>query len=413
MRAMHPLRGLPNQRQIWAWIAFDVANQSFTLIINTLLFALFFAEVIVQDPRLDDRYWSLTFGSSMLLTAVCSPILGKIADLRGWKKRLLIGTGMLCAVLTCCLGLLPPKAVALAMLLYIPANFAFQAGESLLSSFLPSLAPADQIGRVSGFSWACSYCAAFMLLLLTGIGMTAFGLREPHQWRPLIVFAGVWFLVFSIPTMLWLHEPARGHEVAHIGLRRLLQRDLTLLLVASLFYGTAMNVIIFFAGKLAAEYGFRQQQLILFVAVITVTGVFGTVLPMLAQDRLGHRGCVMGILVVWLCTTLYFAAFAAYHKPGDPTWPLWIIGNLLGFGLGALGTANRAFVGYLSKPGHEGETYGVWGMTMKLSAIMTFPFAWVRDTLGTAQSLLLLAGFVVAGMLITFFIDEKRGRASS
>ena len=93
-----------------------------------------------------------------------------------------------------------------------------------------------------------------------------------------------------------------------------------------------------------------------------------------------------------------------------PTWPLWIIGNLLGFGLGSLGSANRAFVGYLAPEGHEGAVFGLWGLTFKLSAIMTFPFAYVRDTMGTPASLLLLASLVVVGIIATLMVNEKRGR---
>ena len=95
-----------------------------------------------------------------------------------------------------------------------------------------------------------------------------------------------------------------------------------------------------------------------------------------------------------------------------PVWPLWLIGNLLGFGLGSLGSANRAFVGYLAPPGREAETFGMWGLMWKLSAIMTFPFAWVKDTLGTPEALLLLAGFIAAGLVLTLFIDERRGFAA-
>ncbi len=69
---LYPLAGMPKQRQLWGWISYDIANQSFTLIINTLLFAIFFGKIVVQDDSLDDRIWALTFGTSMLLTAVSS-----------------------------------------------------------------------------------------------------------------------------------------------------------------------------------------------------------------------------------------------------------------------------------------------------------------------------------------------------
>lgn len=431
LRRIYPLHGFPQQRQIWSWISFDVANQSFTLIINTLLFSVFFSQIIIRDDTIDDRIWALTYGGSMLLTALLSPLAGAAADEKCWKKRFLIGSGLICGILTCGLGFIREGQIWLAILLYIPANFAFSIGENFLASFLPTLAKQDQVGRVSGFSWACAYAAALLLLVITAGLMVALKLETPAEWRPFFVFAGLWFIAFTIPTILWLHEPQvpriihPGRNLLIAGFVRLAEtaretaryKDLAMLLLASLFYGTGISVVVFFASKLAVEYGFKQVDLVVFVAVITVSGIVGTIIPTLYQDKIGHRRSVLIFLWIWLATALGFAVYAflfeAHARSGAdgkyPTWPLWLIGNLLGFGLGSLGSANRAFVSYLAPPNREAEVFGLWGLTWKLSAIMTFPFAWVKDTVGTAEALLVLAGFLVVGIILTFFVNERRG----
>jgi UMF1 family MFS transporter len=435
LRRFYPLDGFPQQRQLWSWISYDVANQSFTLIINTLLFPIFFAQIVVQNPEIDDRLWSIVFGSSMLLTAILSPIAGAAADERSWKKRCLIGSGFVCAAFTCALAFIQPGQLWLAALLYIPANFAFSIGENFLASFLPTLGRQDQIGRVSGFSWACAYAAALLLLVITAGVMILANMQAPADWRPFFVFSGLWFFAFMLPTMRWLDEPevpriARAtRNLLTTGFVRLAEsvrhasrhRDLAMLLVASLFYGTGMSVVVFFASKLADEYGFTQVHLVVFVAVITVSGIIGTIIPTLLQDRLGHRRSTVILLGVWIFAALAFALYAHLHDthsavPGAepyPTWPLWAIGNLLGFGLGSLGSANRAFVGYLAPASRAAEIFGIWGLMFKLAAIMTFPFAVMKDTVGTPEALLLLAGFMVAGLVLTLFIDEKRGHAAA
>lgn len=435
LRRFYPLNGLPQQRQLWSWISFDVANQSFTLLINTLLFSIFFSQVVVRDDAIDDRLWAITYGSSMLLCALLSPIAGAMADERAWKKRSLILTGIVCGVFTCALAFIQPGQIWLAALLYIPANFAFSIGENFLSSFLPGLARQDEMGKVSGFSWACAYAAALLLLIVTAGAMQLGGFMSADQWRPFFVFAGAWFLVFTVPTMLWLTEPAvaatahPGRSLITAGFVRLGEsirsvtqyRDLALLLLASLFYGTGMSVVIFFASKLAEEYGFSQVNLVVFVAVITVSGIVGTFLPTLYQDRMGHRRSTLLYLYIWIATSIAFALYAYLaeeHReiPGAgpyPTWPLWIIGNLLGFGLGSLGASNRAFVGFLSPPSRAGEVFGLWGLMFKLAAIMTFPFAWMKDTAGTPAALLVLTAFLIVGAVITLFVDEKRGHAAA
>jgi UMF1 family MFS transporter len=435
LHRLYPLNEFPKQRQLWAWISFDVANQSFALLINTLLFPIFLSQIIIRNDAIDDRIWALIYGTSMLLTALLSPITGAVADARAWKKRFLIGSGLLCGAFTCGLTFIQSGQIWLAALLYIPANFAFSLGENFLASFLPGLARQDQIGRVSGFSWAVAYASALLLLIITAVAMVGFSLEAVDRWRPFFIFSGLWFVAFIIPTLLWLHEPpsskfseqpSRSAFIA--GFLRLAesirnvrhQKDMTILLAASLFYGTGMSVVFFFASKLAEEFGFSQVDLVLFVAVLTVSGIVGTILPTFWQDKIGHRRSVLILLLIWLGTVLGFAWYAHLHElhvalAADtvfPVWPLWLIGNLLGFGLGSLGSANRAFVGYLTSPGREAETFGIWGLVWKLSAIMTFPFAWVKDTLGTAHALLVLAAFLAVGLLLTLFIDENRGVAA-
>src|SRR5690606_20855752 len=121
-------------------------------------------------------------------------------------------------VFTCGLALVQSGQIWLAMALYIPANFAFAIGENFLASFLPSLARQDQLGRVSGFSWACAYGAAFLLLVFTAGGMVLLDLKDVNQWRPFFVFAGLWFLVFLIPAWIWLKEPPAPEPVVRRNL---------------------------------------------------------------------------------------------------------------------------------------------------------------------------------------------------
>jgi hypothetical protein len=44
---------------------------------------------------------------------------------------------------------------------------------------------------------------------------------------------------------------------------------------------------------------------------------------------------------------------------------------------------------------------------------MTFPFAYARDKMGTPQALVLLAGFLIVGLILTLLVNEKRGHAAA
>jgi len=433
---LYPLKGLPQQKQIWSWISYDVANQSFTLIVNTMLFSIFFGKIIVTDKEMENQYWAIAYAGSMVLAALVSPLVGAVADERRCKKAGLIITGLVCSICTCGLYFLKPGQVWLALLLYMPANFAFAIGENFLASFLPTLARHHEVGKVSAFSWGLAYSAALFLLAVTAGSMKIFKVESVEQWRPFFMMAGLWFLVFTIPTLIGLREPAidtephPGKNLITAGYVRLMEtlkhlrnfRDLAILMVASFFFATGTNVVVSFASKLASEYGFTQVDLVIFMAIITISGIIGTFLPMLCQDRLGHRFTSVVLALVWILASLAFAYYAYRHdtfiaaggaEKDFARWPLWVIGNLLGFGLGSLGSANRAFVGYLAPPEKSAEMFGIWGLMIKLAAVMTFPFALVKDKSGSPQALLLLAGLIVVGLVLTCFINEKRGHAAA
>ena len=160
---------------------------------------------------------------------------------------------------------------------------------------------------MSGFSWACAYAAALLLLILTALAMVGFKLQATDHWRPFFVFAGLVVPRLHHPDDAVAAANRRSPQSVHPG-RNLLtagfvrlaesvrdtsrHKDLAILLAASLFYGTGMSVVVFFASKLAEEFGFPQVDLVVFVAVITVSGIVGTILPTFLQDQ--HRPPALG-----------------------------------------------------------------------------------------------------------------------
>jgi UMF1 family MFS transporter len=42
------------------------------------------------------------------------------------------------------------------MALFIAANIAYQTGQVFYNAYLPDLAPAEEVGRLSGYGWAAA-----------------------------------------------------------------------------------------------------------------------------------------------------------------------------------------------------------------------------------------------------------------
>ncbi len=435
---LNPFAGLPNPKNVWAWGMFDLANQSFTLLINTLLFAVYFKEVVVADPSRGDSLWSIAFSGSMLLVVVCSPIFGAIADIRGLRKRFLMTTGVLCALLTCLLAMVEPGLVLLAMLLYIPANFCYQIGENFLASFLPSVSTPRNIGRVSATGWAMGYVGALFLLVLTLGAMIAMNLEDPSRWRVFFIFAGVWFLLNMIPSALILREPLTdasthstgtlaGEAIARLKdtLRSAAQyRELITFLAAFFVFGMGVQTIVAFAAILAGDFGIAGTGLVLFVLQITLTAGATAVATAFFQDKIGGKATVIVYLIVWMVSSLALlgislvpdnpAAATDPSIPAKPQWMFWLVGNGIGFGVGGIGTASRSLVGKFTPAHKTAEFFGLWGMVFKLAGVVgVLSFgqvkAWIPDPYGMPASLALLFGFFAIGLVLTLRVRETAG----
>ena len=415
---------------------YDLANQSFTLLIITLLFGPYFKNIVVGDETRGDSLWSIIAATSLALTVIASPILGAIADHRRTKKKYLLGAGVVCSLLTCGLALTGTGTVWLAALLFIPANIAYNLGSNFMASFLPTLATQRNMGRVSAIGWSMGYIGALLLLGITLGVMILFDRQAKEGWQPFFVFAGLWYAINMLPSALVLREPegdsapVEGGTLAGAAFRRLAHtarrathfKQLFRFLVAFLVSSFGVQAMIKFAAVLAEDFGIKETGLVVFITQLTVTAVITAIATARFQDRIGARATVVIYNIVWLvsCLALFGVTIAWPHD--KPQWVFWVIGNGIGIGLGGIGTASRAMVGRFSPRARTAEFFGLWGLTYTLAgAIGVLAFGQVKAWVGAwwaglelfgdsnTPALALLAAFFVAGLLLVLRVNETAG----
>jgi UMF1 family MFS transporter len=234
----------------------------------------------------------------------------------------------------------------------------------------------------------------------------------------MLITAGL-FALASLPTFLLLRERAapqagpsrlfqdtlgRLGETLHRARR---YQDLWRFLVCIVFYQAGIQAVISLAAIYAEQaMGFTTKQTLTLLLVTNVTASVGALLFGQVQDRLGHKATLAITLVLWIGTIiLVWAAQGAVV--------FWIAANLVGISLGASQSAGRALVGYLSPEKHVAEFYGLWGLAVKLSAIVgpvTYGFvSWLSH--GDHRLAMIMTGsFFVVGLLLLFTVDVRRGR---
>ena len=286
LRRLNPFASIPRGREVWAWGMYDLANQSFQLLIDTLLLVLYFKNVVAPSPQKGEAWWGPIVGAAMLLVVIFSPLLGALADARAWKKALLIGTGLAAVPLMAALAFMGPGMVWQTAAIYIAAKLLVGLGENFLGSFLPELSTPQTVGKISALGWTMSYIGALLLLGIAAIVVWGFGADQPNQWRWMFVLASAWFLGGMIPAMLLLRERTPAIAVARArlsargivsdALRRLLgtvrearqHRQFVRFLGVFFVYSLGTNTVIFFLGSIGDSFGFKIGELILMALVM-------------------------------------------------------------------------------------------------------------------------------------------------
>ncbi len=425
---LNPFASLPNGKAVWAWGMYDLANQAFQLLINTLLFSIYLKVVVLGNSPAARATWGGMVAAALLIVVALSPGLGAYADARGIRKRLLVASGIGAVVLTAGLFFLGPGAVWPAAIIYVAAAVLVGLGENFLGAFLPFLSTPQTVGRVSALGWLMSYVGALLLLALTAVAVYALGWKDPSQWRALFLLAAAWFAVGIVPSIFLLREPEPGPGagtaprslglfVESFGrLRHTLRearryRQLLRFLGVFFVYSLGTNTVVYFLGQIGDDFQFGIGRLILLALVMAVAAGLSAILAARAQDRLGHLRMIGVFLIAWIISTLAMALGAVLRLGQDWFWP---IAAGLGFALGGIGTASRATVGAFTPPEKSAEFFGLWGMVYKLSgAIGLLVFAAAGSFLGPAPALFVLTGFFAAGLVLLPVVREADGVAAA
>ncbi len=417
------------RREILSWAFYDFANSGYTTVVLTTIYSAYFVGVVAADldqsyPGLGTLLWTLAVGIANFCVLLSGPVVGAIADYRASKKAFLLVTTVACVVATGLLGIAGPGAVVAAMALMILSNIAFASGENLIAAFLPEIATAEKMGRISGYGWSLGYFGGLLTLALC-LGYISWaesqGLGATHYVPAALLITALLFALTALPTFLWLKERANprplraGQSYLAAGFGEVFNtlRHATrlpdlfrFLLCLTLFQAGVATVIVVAAIYAQEVMGFDQQQLIILIMVVNITAAAGAFVFGFAQDRFGSVPSLAGALLVWIAA-IVFTLFASAARD------VWIAGNLIGLAMGATQAGGRALIGRLTPEARNAEFFGLWGLAARAAAILG-PVSYGltnRLTGGDYRAALLstLALFI-AGLLLLLTVNEARGR---
>ncbi len=421
-----------SRRERAAWCMYDFANSGYTTVILTAIFNSYFVSVVAVATNATQQgsatlLWTIAMAIANGIILLCAPIIGAIADHSAAKKRFLLISTAGCILFTAALSLVGPGDIVLAMILIILATIMYAAGENLIAAFLPELAPPEEMGRLSGYGWGIGYIGG---LLTLGLCLAYVKWSQAHggdasDYVPItcLIVAAI-FALAAAPTFLWLQERAVAKEkktlrgYLNIGYQRLhhtlkharQHQDLFRFLLTLTIYHAGINTVIVLAAIYAQEVmGFQIEQTLILILIVNITAAIGAFAFGHLQDRLGSKQSLTFTLLIWIIAILL--AYSA-TEPGR----FWLAANLIGLALGASQSAGRALVGQLVPPKRSGEFFGLWGLSIRLAAIIgPLSYGAVIYFMNGNHRLALLSTllFFITGLLLLLTVNEQRGKKAA
>ena len=387
-----------------AWILYDVGNSAFVLLVATLI-PIFF-NALAEEGGLSSvdylAYWGYAASAVTIITAVLSPILGTLADTRGFKKPIFI----LCLVVgvagCCAMGL--AKTWLPFLLIFVFAKVGFSGSLVFYDSMLSDVTTPDRMDVVSSRGYAWGYigsCVPFVVCLALVLGSGAIGLSQMTALNIALFITAAWWLAMTLPllkTYRQLHyveveKHAIRQSFARIGhtLRHLHEdKQVFWFLLAFFCYIDGVYTIIDMATAYGTALGLDTTGLLLALLVTQIV----TFPSALIFGRLSAKYPSTTLIPVCIAAYAGIALFAFFLTQ---QWQFWVLAFVVGMFQGGVQALSRSHFAKIIPPEKSGEYFGLFDICGKGASFLGTMIVSVGSQLtGSAN--------VGVGSLIVLFI---------
>ena len=381
-----------NDRGLAAWCFYDWANSAFPTVITTFVFAAYFTKNVAADEVSGTSQWGVAMTLSALAVAVLGPILGAIADNTGRRKPWLALLTLIAALSSIMLWTVKPNPAFIfhALFWIALANFAFEMSMVFYNAMLPDLAPAEKLGRWSGWGWGLGYIGGlgwlgFILIAFVQADVPLFGLNKSaaEELRITGPFVALWMVTFALPLFLLTPDktatgktPSDAIRDGLSSLSRTFQqlynyKEAGWFLLARMIYTDGLNTLFAFGGIYAVgTFNLTFEELIIFGIAMNLTAGLGAVAFAWLDDWIGPK-------VVILISLASLSVLGGALLVVESQSLFWAFGLPLGLFVGPAQSASRSMMAHMAPKSIRTEFFGLYAFSGKATAFLGPAFlAW-------------------------------------
>ena len=407
-----------------SWIIYDVGNSAFTLMVSTII-PIWFNALAERAGMSSVDYlanWSFATSIATIIMALWGPILGSLADHRGYKKpfftaALLIGVAG-CAFLGL-VGILPFPVAAgwmIYLVVYIVSKVSYQSSLVLYDSMLVDVTEPERMDVVSsnGFAWGyIGSCIPFLIALVLYLLGTRGVIPLAAAIAIDFILVAAWWFGITTPLLRLYHQKhyieTKGSMITEsfgrLGrtLKELVKRDHKVLffLLAFFLYIDGVYTIIDEAVAIGTALGLDQIGLLVVLLLTQVVAfAFATLFGKLSEKH-------STISLISIAIIGYFAV-AIYALFMHTLWQFGIMAFVVGMFQGAIQALSRSYYAKIIPADTSGEYFGLYDICGKGAAFVgTMLIGLTTKLTGSVNIGVGTLAFLFAGGLILLRIADR------
>lgn len=349
-----------------SWILYDVGNSAFVLLVSTIMPIYF--NYLAGNAGLSDTeylaYWGYAASAATLAVALLGPVLGTLADTKGFKKPIFLFT-----ILVGCIGCVSlgfAKQWLVFLIIYIIAKIGYNGSLIFYDSMLSDVTAPERMDQVSSHGYAWGYigsCIPFVVCLVLVLGSGSFGMAMDTAMAIAFAIIAAWWLLMSLPLLRSYKQKfyveRRPHAIAE-SFKRLgrtfahvkQEKKIFIFLLAFFFYIDGVYTIIDMATAYGTALGFETTGLLLALLLTQVVAFPFAIL----FGRLAKKYRAEQLITVCIVAYLGIAVFAMFlmHQ-----WQFWLLAVLVGMFQGGIQALSRSYFTKIIPAEQSGEYFGL------------------------------------------------------
>jgi UMF1 family MFS transporter len=399
-----------------SWILYDCTISTYSMIIITAILPIYFRMVFTHaggSSAMSTSYWGYINSISRVIIAIAAPILGTIADYKGYKMNFFKAFCILGIVFTALMGVVPDSSWILLMVIFVISTIGNSGSNIFYDAFIVDVTPKHKMDMLSSIGFAAGYlgnilafsiCMSIVILAQMKIIPISIGAACKIDF----VITAVWCTIFSLPIMKNVkqvygieREPRivansfkrLGSTIKHIKSHK----NIVIFLIAYFFFIDGVNTIITMATSFGADLGITSTTLLI-VLLFTQFVAFPSaiIFGKLSQKFRGKTMLYVGIII--------YSIICIYANFIHNTIGFWILAMLVGTSQGGIQALSRSYFGKLIPKEKSNEFFGFYNIFGRFAAILG-PFMVAVATQITGKSsngiFSILILFIIGGIVLT------------